>query len=139
MLNVLIDFEESHLFFPRIILGLLVMMTLVLVIRFLPARIQMIRSGESVRFFSADSEKAKVGLTLALLLLYFWAMDWVGAFFPNRGYGFLFCSIAFMLVSSFLFMGQRTKKKMIAGVVNSLLTPILAWLLFGQVFHITLP
>ncbi len=139
MLNVLIDFEESHLFFPRIILGLLVMMTLVLVIRFLPAKIQMIRSGESVRFFFVDSEKAKVGLTLALLFLYFWAMDWVGAFFPNRGYGFLFCSIAFMLVSSFLFMGQRTKKKMIAGVVNSLLTPILAWVLFGQIFHITLP
>ena len=139
MLRVLIDFEESHLFFPRIILGLLVVMALLLMIRFLPAKIRANRSGETVRFFSADSHKGRVGLTLALLLLYFWGMDWVGGFFPNQGYGFLFCSIVFMLISSFLFMGERTKKKMIVGIANSLLTPLLAWILFGQIFHITLP
>jgi hypothetical protein len=63
----------------------------------------------------------------------------VGALFPNRGFGFLFASMGFMLAASFLFMGERTRIKVIAGLVNSLLTPILAWLIFGQIFNITLP
>ena len=139
MTTVWIDFEQSHLYFPRIIVGLLLAMALLMMVRFLPAKIQRLRSGQRPVFFQNKSSWKMVGGAVFLLWLYIVGMGVIGAFFPNRGFGFLIASIFFMLASTFLFMGERTRKKVLIGVINALVTPVLAWLVFGQAFHITLP
>ncbi len=137
--NIQIDFEQSHLFFPRIIITILAILLVVIAIMHLPHKIQQFKNGDKMRFFEENYDKFKLFSTIALIMIYFKAMEVVGGFFPNMGYGFLFTSIVFIFVISLLFIGKSTKKKLIAITLNSIITPALAWFIFGYLFHITLP
>ena len=105
----------------------------------LPKKIKEYRNGKRFHFFEKNNDKLKLFGTIILLIIYFNGMEFVGGFFPNMGYGFLFTSIVFMFVISLLFIGKPTKKKLIAITANSVITPVLAWYLFNYLFHITLP
>lgn len=139
LLSVKIDFEQSHLYFPRIIVALLILLIIAIAIIHLPSRIREIRNGHKHRFFIENYNKIKLYGTIFLIAAYFKGMEIVGGFFPNMGYGFLISSIIFMLLISMLFVEKLTKKTIITLVVNSLLTPTLAWYIFGVLFHISLP
>ncbi len=137
--SIEIDFEQSHLFFPRIIIGILVLLLIVIAVMHLPRKIKEIKNGDKFSFFEENYDKVKLFSTIAIIMIYFKLMEYVGSLFPNMGYGFLFTSIVFMFAISLLFIGKSTKRKMIAITLNSVITPALAWFIFGYLFHITLP
>lgn len=137
--SIKIDFAQSHLFFPRIIIGILIGLAIIMAIKYLPNKIREIKEGQSKKFFVENYDKFKLYSTIVLIALYFKGMEWIGSFFPNMGYGFLIVSIIFMLSISILFIGEKSKKKLLFAIINSLATPILAWYIFGILFHISLP
>lgn len=134
-----INFADSHLFFPKIIITITLVLFIAMVIKGLPNRIRQIKSGNRPKFFEANYDKLKFYGTLILMGSYFKGMEIIGGFLPNTGYGFLISSIIFMFALSFLFVGKASKKQMIVLSLNSILTPALTWFLFGQMFGISLP
>ncbi len=135
LLKVKIDFESSHLVFPIIILIILLVLILIQAAKNPPSWKKL----KKINFFPKNTNKAKLFGSIFLIIIYFKGMEVVGSFYPNMGYGFLICSIFFILLISLLFVGKSYKKKAIAIILNSILTPTLAWLLFGYFFNITLP
>ena len=134
-LSVTIDYKTSHLFFPKIIITLMGLTFIAIVIshiRDLPKKCSSL--------FSLDlTNKGSVFISLFLIILYFFSMNFVGMSFPNKGYGFLFCSIPFMFCLSLVYNYQIHKKAIIALTANALITPCLAWYILGQLFGISLP
>ena len=108
-------------------------------VRALPRRIKQYKNGRKLSFFVENYDKFKFYGTLVLIAVYFKGMEFVGGLFPNMGYGFLICSILFMFVISLLFTGRPTRRKFIALALNSVVTPTMAWFVFGFLFNITLP
>lgn len=142
-LSITIDFQQSHLFFPRIMIGVIIVLVVAIAIKELLSRARKGTLKELFKgfsFFEPGFNKAKLFGTFGLVILYFVLMDYVGRLFPNEGLGFLSTSIPFMLALSVLFAGKEVvKKHWIAIVVSSVVTPLAAWLLFGKLFFITLP
>jgi hypothetical protein len=134
-----IDFEQSHLFFPRIMLVICLLLLLAIAVKFLPNKIREYRGGKKISFFIKDYDKLRFYGSLGLIVIYFKSMEIVGGFFPNMGYGFLICSILFIFLVSLLFTGRTTRKKFIILSINSVVTPLTAWFVFGSLFNITLP
>jgi hypothetical protein len=77
--------------------------------------------------------------TLVLTIAYFLLMDYVGAFFPTQGLGFLFVTIPFIFLLSLLYMHEVGRKKILAISLNALIAPALAWYVLAQLFNISLP
>jgi len=142
-LSVSIDFDKSHLYFPRIIVSILAILLVIIIIRAVLERRCARRAGEKTEpfhFFEKDYDKLRLFGTLGLAIVYFFSMDRVGRLFPNEGFGFLFTSIPFMILLSFLFVGKgKIKAHLIPILLSSVLTPLTVWIVLGQLFHITLP
>lgn len=135
LFKINIDFEKSHLVFPRIILTILLILVAIQIIKNISAG----KNFNSFKFFPKGVDKFKLFGSIFLIIFYFKGMEIVGGFYPNMGYGFLFCSIIFMFLISFLFTGKTSKRKVVAITINSIVTPSTAWVLFGYLFNITLP
>lgn len=140
ILEVSIDFSQSHLVFPRIIMGMLVAMLLVITVVYRQRLLQILANpAQELQFFDKHADKFRLFFTIGLVTIYIYAMDFVGAFFPNQGLGFLFCSIVFMFILSYNYAHQRTRKVLITIACNSIIAPLVAWYVLGQLFDITLP
>ncbi len=138
--QISIDFDRSHLFFPTIIIGLLVIVLFAILIRFAPSFWHEVKNGtRKLSLLDENFDKFRLFGSLLLLLVYFIVMDVVGRLFPNMGFGFLFTSIPFMLFTSLLYVHNLDRKKMILIGVNSLVAPCIAWYVLGNVFNISLP
>jgi len=142
-LSVAIDFDTSHLFFPRIIIGIIVLLLLIIGLQNL---IRKLRNGslreslKSFRFFEENYDKLKLFGSIISVAVYFFLMDFIGRFFPNQGLGFLIASIPFMFVMSFLLVGKENFKNHRTSIlISTVATPLLAWVLFAKMFFITLP
>nr|WP_067293911.1 tripartite tricarboxylate transporter TctB family protein [Marinobacterium profundum] len=140
LLEVSIDFDQSHLFFPRLVLGLLAGM-LVLIVALNYGRLaEIVRTrGAGLAFFEANADKFRLFSTLALVIAYFVAMDYVGQLFPNTGLGFLFSSMAFMFSLSLVYVHEVTRRVLLVISSNALIAPLVAWYVLGTLFNITLP
>ncbi|MDH2433447.1 tripartite tricarboxylate transporter TctB family protein [Pokkaliibacter sp. MBI-7] len=137
--DVSIDFQTSHLVFPRIILILLAVTLLMMLVsnyRTLGARLR--NAGLNTAAL-AGTDWFRLGSTFVLLVGYFVSMYYVGDLYPNEGKGFLFCSIPFMLMLSLVYMHQRTPKAVIGVLINAIVTPLAVWYLLGDVFGVSLP
>ncbi|KEA64436.1 hypothetical protein ADIMK_1340 [Marinobacterium lacunae] len=66
-------------------------------------------------------------------------MDAVGQLFPNTGMGFLLTSILFMLLLSLLYVHSLTRRVLLGIGLNSIIAPLVAWYVLGQLFAISLP
>ncbi|EPC01408.1 tripartite Tricarboxylate transporter (TTT) small transmembrane protein [Litchfieldella anticariensis FP35 = DSM 16096] len=140
LLSVSIDFETSHLFFPRIIHWLLAcLFLLVLVFRVIPFLAAVRRGEHSLPIIGESMDVLRFFGTLALIAAYFYLMAAIGNLFPYTGYGFLFVSMAFVLLMSLLYMHERTRKNLGIAVVNAIVAPSLAWFVLAKLFNITLP
>ncbi|UYG08577.1 tripartite tricarboxylate transporter TctB family protein [Halomonas sp. M4R1S46] len=140
MLSVSIDFETSHLFFPRIIHWLMGgLFALVLVFRVLPFFAAVSRGERTLPILGESMDKFRFFGSLALIAVYFYLMAVVGNFFPYTGYGFLFVSIAFVFLMSLMYMHTRTKRKVVTAAINAIVAPSLAWFILAKLFQITLP
>ena len=139
-LRITIDFDQSHLFFPRIVTWVLVGLLLVAVV---------VRHRELVRNFGgrcrdcAAAAKAfdvkRFGATILLLVAYVVAMDRLSDVWPNTGLSFLFCSMAFMAAMSLLYVHERDAKKLITLGLSSVIAPLVVWYALAKLFFLTLP
>lgn len=134
--RVTIDFETSHLLFPKIIACILIVLGIAILIR---ERKKVARSGAHWANVFARLDKIRFFGTLALTVAYFSLMVPVGDIWPNTGLGFLICSIPFVLLTGLLFMHERSVGAAIPIVVTAIAVPTLVWWLFTDLFFLTLP
>jgi hypothetical protein len=143
LFSITIDFEKSHLFFPRIMIGVIILLLLIIGLQSLIKRLgegNLIESLKGFRFFEENYDKIKLYGSIASVGIYFFLMDYLGSFFPNQGLGFLITSIPFMFTMSFLLVGKDNfKNHRTSIVISSIATPLLSWILFAKIFFITLP
>ena len=103
LFDVNIAFDQSHLFFPKLItyilLGLLVIILISKRRRMAPALKQ---AGRAVLFAENGFDRWRFFGTLVLIIAYFYFMAVVGDAFPNTGYGFLLTSIPFVFLLDLL-------------------------------------
>lgn len=140
LLAVKIDFAQSHIFFPTIVAWTLVfLLILIFIFNGIPY-IRSFMSGERTVDLSFEHvDKIRLPGTLVLTVAYFLLMEYVGAFFPNMGYGFWFVSIPFIFLISILYVHDINRKKLVAITLNAILAPSIAWFLLAKLFNITLP
>lgn len=140
LLSVKINFAQSHTFFPTIVIWTLVLLLVLLFIFNGIPYLKALKNGEKSLNFSLENvDMIRLPGTLVLTVAYFLLMDYVGAFFPNMGFGFLFVSIPFIFCLSMLYVHDLDRKKLIAIVLNAIIAPSVAWLLLAKLFNITLP
>lgn len=140
LLSVSIDFETSHLFFPRIIHWIMAgLFALILVMKVAPFMAAVKRGERTMPIIGEARDNFRFFGTLALIAAYFYFMAVVGDMFPYTGYGFLLVSMVFVLLMSLLYLHDWTKKALTIVVVNAIVAPSLAWFVLAKLFTITLP
>jgi hypothetical protein len=139
-LRVTIDFDQSHLFFPRIVTWVLVALVLFAVVARHRAFVR--NWGGMCRDCAAAAKTFDVkrfGATLALLVVYAVAMDQLSYVWPNTGLSFLFCSMAFMAAMSLLYVHDLSRRKLLVIGLSSVLAPLVVWYALAKLFYLTLP
>ena len=140
LFQVKIVFAQSHLFFPRIIHWLLLIMFVVIVLFQGIPYLREVRAGrKQLPFIGGHFDHLRFFGTIVLTIAYFLLLDPVGEFFPNMGLGFLLMSIPYMMLLSLLYLYQRDRRHVTLVVINAVLAPTIAWYVLGQLFDITLP
>lgn len=134
--SITIDFERSHLVFPRIVGVVLFVLLVAILIR---DRRRIAGAGAYWRDVMAEMDKVRFFGTLGLTLLYFSLMVPVGNIWPNTGRGFLFCSMPFVMAIGLLYMHERTVRKAVPLAVVAVVGPAFVWWLFTYPFFLTLP
>ncbi|MFD2705232.1 tripartite tricarboxylate transporter TctB family protein [Salibacterium lacus] len=124
------SYNTYHIIFPRIILGILIILGLIL----LAANIKKVAGKEgkrvSFQFFTENYDKLKLYGTMVLLILY-------AAVLPRIG--FLAASLLFMFAITLLYIGNVKLRSIFISLSNSLATVLIVWYVFGNLFSITLP
>lgn len=130
-----IDFNSYHLVFPYAIGTLLVVLLVAMGSKKLISGVAS-RSNSShaprprFRFFDVGFDWKKLFGALGCTILYTALLTPLG---------FLFSSILFIIGISLVFKPSFTPRALIGMVANAVLTPLVIWLVFGQLFDITLP
>ncbi len=137
MLNVSINFEQSHWFFPKIIISCMLIMGVIILIKERKTIICSIKGFSFNSLLNKDNYRSYV--FLIIMAVYILAMEALGDVFPNTGYAFLISTIPLMFVIPLLIEKEINKKKIIYITINSVVSPIVAWAVLGQLFNITLP
>jgi hypothetical protein len=140
LLKVSIVFKDSHWFFPKIVLCVLLALLAAIVLVHGVPFLRDIRDGKrKVSFSIKPFDMLRFSGTILLTILYFVSMDYVGDFFPNMGLGFLFMSIPFMFVLSLLYVHALDRRKLLAMGMNAVISPVAAWYILARLFNISLP
>ncbi|MDQ7727746.1 tripartite tricarboxylate transporter TctB family protein [Halomonas sp. SpR8] len=140
LLSVSIDFETSHLFFPKVINWLMAgLFVLILVTKVAPFMAAVKRGERTLPIVGEARDNFRFFGTLALIAAYFYLMAVVGNMFPYTGYGFLIVSIVFLFLMSLLYLHDWRKKTITILVINAIVAPSLAWFILAKLFTITLP
>ncbi len=140
LLSVKIDFAQSHEFFPTIVLWTLaILLVLIFIFNGIPYLRSYFNKERTISLSLEHVDKIRLPGTLILTVVYFILMDYIGAFFPNMGYGFWFVSIPFIFLVSILYVHNINRKKLVAITLNAIIAPSIAWFLLAKIFSITLP
>lgn len=134
--RVTIDFDTSHLIFPIMIGVALALLGLAILIR---DRRAILSSGQMWATTFRNMDKLRFLGALAITIVYFLLMVPVGNIWPNSGYGFLICSVPYVIALGLLFMHERTRGAMGAMLAVAIIAPPLVWWLFSEIFFLTLP
>lgn len=137
MLNVSIDFAESHWFFPKIVIACILLVLAVILVKERKTVAQSI-AGFSVKSL-INHENYKAYIFVALISVYILLMEALGEVFPNTGYAFLIATIPLLFIIPLLIEKDLTKRKITIMAINAVVSPIVAWVVLGQMFGITLP
>lgn len=139
--KVSIDFKQSHLFFPTIIVWILLILGGAILIVYGIPFVRDVKSGKRKKtaMFVENFDHLRFWGTLALMIFYVMAMKHVGELFPNMGFGFLFATIPFMFVLSLLYVHEIDRRKIALITINSLLVPGISWYVLGNLFNLSLP
>lgn len=136
--SVTIDFDQSHLFFPRIIITLVAILAVVILVTNFRPVMRAIRSGR-YQFFVKNADFFRLLVTLALIPAYFWLMDFIGMVLPNMGLGFLLSSIPFVFLMSMLYCHEKTRRNVIIISANALIAPTFVWVVLYHFFLVSMP
>ena len=140
LFKVSIDFDQSHLFFPKLVTWFLLFQLVVIFLVYGIPYIRDVRNGKRPSPFSGrQRDNLRFFGTIVLTIVYFLSMDYVGEYFPNTGLGFLFTSIVFIFVLSLLYVHRIDRHKMLVLSLNALIAPSVAWFVLARLFNITLP
>lgn len=140
LLKVQIDFDQSHLLFPAITHWLLlILFVIILATRVVPMLREVTAGKRSLAFAPGGFDAWRFFGVLALTVAYIVGMERVGALFPNRGYGFLLTSVAYVFALGLLFAHGTDRRKLIVIGLNAVLAPSIAWFVLARLFRITLP
>ncbi|MBZ5487322.1 tripartite tricarboxylate transporter TctB family protein [Halomonas aquamarina] len=140
LLSVSIDFETSHLYFPTLVHWILgILFAVILLTRVVPFMAAVRRGERTLPIIGESRDNKRFFGTFALIIAYFYLMDVVGNLFPYTGYGFLFVSMAFVLLMSLLYLHKWTRKTLVIVAVNAVVAPALVWFVLAKLFTITLP
>lgn len=125
-------YSTSHLFFPKIIITILIVLGLLIII---PKIIKRIKNKQPLfpkdqRFFVENYDKVKLFGSIILLVLYILALEWIG---------FVPASLIFIFLFNVLFTGTLERKSLLVSGIITVVSVILTWLVFGVLFNITLP
>ena len=125
--------STSHWVMPRIVMGILVVLLVIIGIQRLihcrktgPPFIQL----KNYRFFRPGWDKVKLLGGILTFVAYIYLMEFLT---------FLPASIISIFIFNVLFDNERTKKSMITSGVISVGFSVFIWLIFGVLFRITLP
>jgi len=140
LLDVSIDFDQSHLFFPRIVTWiLLILLAIILLTRYQSMIPGLKHAGRVLVGHEGEFDHKRFFGTLALTTAYFYLMGVLSDVFPNTGYSFLICSVIFVLSLSLLYVDHFSKRILMIVILNALIAPAIAWYVLAQLFRITLP
>ncbi len=134
--QVTIDFQTSHLVFPRLIGTILVLLGMAILAT---RHRQVMTAGAAWRRTLSEMDKPRFLGTIALTIVYFLLMEPVGNLWPNTGLGFLYCSIPFVFLAGLIFLHDRSLRTCIPLALVAVIVPTLVWWLFADVFFLTLP
>lgn len=134
--DVSIDFDTSHTIFPVIVSTVLAVLFVVILVTNYKAMVQGLSAG---RGWTGRIDSLRLLGTIILVSIYFWAMEWIGLFFPNQGLGFLFSTIIFVFAISLLYMHEKRSRKIIIAALNAIITPLCVWFILSNLFNISLP
>lgn len=125
-------YSTSHLFFPKLIITLLIVLGAIIVIPKAVAALRATRDGSAKKFhfFVENYDKVKLFGTVALMILYILALELMG---------FLPASVLFVFLFNVLFCGTLEKKSLLISAVIAVVFPVAVWLIFGKLFNVTLP
>lgn len=125
--------STSHWVMPRIVMGILVVLLVIIGIQRLThcrktgtPFIQL----KNYRFFRPGWDKVKLLGGILTFVAYIYLMEFLT---------FLPASIISIFIFNVLFDNERTKKSMITSGVISVGFSVFIWLIFGVLFRITLP
>ena len=125
--------STSHWVIPRIVMGILVVLLVIIGIQRL---IHCRKTGtpfiqlKNYRFFRPGWDKVKLLGGILTFVAYIYLMEFLT---------FLPASIISIFIFNVLFDNERTKKSMITSGVISVGFSVFIWLIFGVLFRITLP
>jgi hypothetical protein len=125
--------STSHWVMPRIVMGILVVLLVIIGIQRL---IHCRKTGtpfiqlKNYRFFRPGWDKVKLLGGILTFVAYIYLMEFLT---------FLPASIISIFIFNVLFDNERTKKSMITSGVISVGFSVFIWLIFGVLFRITLP
>ena len=140
LFKVTIDFDQSHLFFPKLVTWFLLLQLVVILLVYGIPYIRDVRSGKRASPFSGVKyDFLRFFGTIVLTIIYFLSMDYVGEYFPNTGLGFLFTSVVFIFVLSLLYVHGLNRHKWLVLSLNALIAPSVAWFVLARLFNISLP
>ncbi|MDF2951230.1 MAG: conserved rane protein of unknown function [Anaerocolumna sp.] len=131
--KVKIVFSQSHLIMPKIILGILIILGVVIFIQSLmkaKRENRPVMDFKNKKFFEDNYDKVKFYGTIILLLLYVFSMNLLG---------FILSSIIFLSLFNVLFTGKKDIKSIMKSIVISIIETMVVWFVFGYIFEITLP
>jgi hypothetical protein len=133
LFKIKIIHSQSHLVFPKIVIGVLLILLVVMIIQaIVKARKENkpLLNLKNKKFFVENYDKIKLFGSLALFVLYVLSLELLG---------FLIASIVFITLFNILFAATKSKKSLINSVIISVIASFTLWFLFGYVFNITLP
>ncbi len=138
--DIHIDFDQSHMFFPTIILGILLLLGLCIFILYGVNFLKQVIAKERIlSFFEENYDKCRLFGTFFLIFIYFLLLEPIGRIFPNTGFGFVVTSMIFIFCSSLLYIHKKSRKKIIIAGLNAIIAPLICWYILGYVFNLTLP
>ncbi|MDF2595551.1 MAG: conserved rane protein of unknown function [Clostridia bacterium] len=132
LFKIKIVYSSSHLIFPKIVIGILIVLGLIM---FIQALAENKKQGKSFnfkgkKFFVENYDKLKFWGALILFVLYIVSLELIG---------FLPASLIFVFLFNILFAGAKNKKSILVSAIISIVASVGIWYIFGYLFNITLP
>ena len=130
--KIKIQYSTSHLFFPKIIIGILIILGVCIVVKkvVISIRTRQPLIGKDWRFFVPGADYLMLGGSLAIFILYVWLLKIIG---------FLASSYICIFLYNVLFCRTLKLKSLLVSLAIALISSTAVWYLFSVVFNISLP